>query len=181
MHFRGLAFALLAHFAAIGAACANPVTWTLQDWVFDDGGTASGSFVFDADTGVYSNINIITTGGSALAGDSYGVPFPPFPGNEEIILAVPEALADLTGSLVLAVTWADFLTNAGGTVYADLMESLVAEFICLDSTCFKASASRFLVSGFITSEVPLPAALPLFAAGLAGVASLRRRKKQSAA
>jgi len=181
MLFRGLVFALLANLTAFGAASANPVTWTLQDWVFDDGGTASGSFVFDADTGVYSSINIITTAGSTLSGDSYGVPFPPYGGNEEIMLAVPEALADLTGSLVLAVTWADLLTNAGGSVYADLMESLVAEFICLDATCFKVDSARFLVSGFITSEVPLPAALPLFAAGLAGVASLRRRKKPSAA
>src|SRR5690242_19918035 len=45
-------------------ALANPVTWTLEDFVFADGGTATGSFVFDADTGptgAFSNINITTS------------------------------------------------------------------------------------------------------------------------
>ena len=43
------------------AAQAAPVTWHLQDVVFDDGATASGSFVYDADTGNYSSIDITTT------------------------------------------------------------------------------------------------------------------------
>jgi hypothetical protein len=43
-----------------GPAAAIPVTWELQNAVFTSGRTATGSFVFDADTGVYSNINIDT-------------------------------------------------------------------------------------------------------------------------
>ena len=35
---------------AVGSAQAVPVTWTLQDVVFDDGATLSGSFVFDVDS-----------------------------------------------------------------------------------------------------------------------------------
>jgi hypothetical protein len=33
-----------------GSACAVPVLWTLQDVVFDDGGTLTGSFIFDVDS-----------------------------------------------------------------------------------------------------------------------------------
>ena len=35
---------------AVGSAQAVPVTWTLQDVVFDDGATLTGSFVFDIDS-----------------------------------------------------------------------------------------------------------------------------------
>ena len=48
--------AVLAASTLVIAASANaaPVTWTLQNWVFDDGGTASGSFDFDASTNTYT-------------------------------------------------------------------------------------------------------------------------------
>lgn len=39
-----------------GSAQAFPLQWTVNDVVFDDGGTASGSFFYDADTNTYSNI-----------------------------------------------------------------------------------------------------------------------------
>ena len=38
---------------------------------FDDGGTASGSFVYDAVTNTYSAINVTTTTGATLAGATY--------------------------------------------------------------------------------------------------------------
>ncbi len=44
-------------------ANAVPIKWTLIDIVFDDGGTATGSFVYDAETDTYSNIRISTTSG----------------------------------------------------------------------------------------------------------------------
>ena len=42
-------------------AFSAPVTWYLQNVAFDDGATASGSFVYDADTGNYSNVQSTTT------------------------------------------------------------------------------------------------------------------------
>ena len=42
--------------ALTGPATAIPVTWQLENAVFASGRTATGSFVFDADTGVYSSI-----------------------------------------------------------------------------------------------------------------------------
>ena len=52
--------------AALAALCsvsayADPVLWTLSDAAFTNGGTATGSFVYDADTDVYSDINIVET------------------------------------------------------------------------------------------------------------------------
>ena len=52
------------------AAHAQPLTWILQNVTFDDGGTASGSFTFDATTGSDSNVNIATTAGTVLTGNT---------------------------------------------------------------------------------------------------------------
>jgi hypothetical protein len=59
--------------AALSAqsASANPILWNLVGVTFDDGGTASGSFVYDADTNTYSNISITTTAGSEFGGATY--------------------------------------------------------------------------------------------------------------
>ena len=58
--FRNTAIAAGLLIVNIGAASAVPITWTLQDFAFVDGGTASGMFDFDADTGQVSNIDIIS-------------------------------------------------------------------------------------------------------------------------
>jgi hypothetical protein len=99
------AAAMCALALSVGAANANLVTWNLQDFVFSDGGTASGSFVFDANTGHYSNISIVTTAGTpiptraALPGASYNTPDPVSPGNSMFFTAVNTAnLANLDGT-----------------------------------------------------------------------------------
>ena len=60
---------LCAGFAT--AASATPLLWTLNGLVFDDGGTASGSFVYDADSHHFSAINLATTAGSILPGATF--------------------------------------------------------------------------------------------------------------
>lgn len=58
------------------------VRYDLQGVVFDDGGSASGSFVYNFDTKVHSNIAITTTPGANYSGQTYsfwpqfGSPFP---------------------------------------------------------------------------------------------------------
>jgi len=52
------------------AAQAAPVTWNLQNVVFNDGAIASGYFVYDADTGIYSSIDITTTDTGSTAESS---------------------------------------------------------------------------------------------------------------
>jgi hypothetical protein len=60
------------------------VLYDLQGVVFDDGGSAFGSFVYNFDTNVHSNIAITTTPGANYSGQTYGFwlvnggsPFPP--------------------------------------------------------------------------------------------------------
>jgi hypothetical protein len=71
MHKILAAAAALLALATAGAANAAVHTWTLQDVVFSDGATASGSFDYDADTGVASAWDITSTTGATLDGFHY--------------------------------------------------------------------------------------------------------------
>jgi hypothetical protein len=63
------------------AGCASPILWTLNGVTLTDGGTVSGTFTFNPDTGTpcgsvspcgtYSNVNIVTTNGSSRTGVTY--------------------------------------------------------------------------------------------------------------
>ena len=53
------------------SADAAPLRWNLDGVTFPDGGSANGSFVYDADTGMYSDIGINTTAGAILGGATY--------------------------------------------------------------------------------------------------------------
>ncbi len=73
LSFRNLitALTLFVLFCVPSIASADGITWDLSGVTFDDGGTASGSFVYDASTNKYSSIDIITTSGTTLAGATY--------------------------------------------------------------------------------------------------------------
>ncbi len=58
-----------------GGCALGPRTWYLDNVTFDDGGQATGSFVYDSVTNTYSNMNIDVTPGSTFTSDyHYGVP-----------------------------------------------------------------------------------------------------------
>ncbi len=62
---RILTTALAAGFlAASPAAVSVPLTWNLQNVTFSDGQTASGSFVYDADTASLTDVSIVASGGT---------------------------------------------------------------------------------------------------------------------
>jgi hypothetical protein len=65
---KGVHFAALVSIVALFSASANatPVVWYLSGVTYDDGGTASGSFTYDADTNTYSAISVSTTAGSSI-------------------------------------------------------------------------------------------------------------------
>ena len=160
----------------LGSASATPISWTLENWVFDDGGTASGSFVFDADTNAYSNISITTTLGSTLGGASYGIPDLASPGNSTIAVWVTGPMADFTGTPLVAVQWLSALTNAGGTAYVNLSGSFYGEYACGDAGCtYAVGPYRQLTQGFV-STVPEPGTSALFGFGLLGLCFARRRR-----
>lgn len=101
-------------------ASAHPVTWTLQDFVFSYGGTASGSFTYDADTNTYLSVAIVTTAGTRFGGTTYDL-IRANAGAPSIFYATPNAPVFL-GQPLLGVNWVEPLTDAGGTAHVALLD-----------------------------------------------------------
>jgi len=168
-------------------AQAAVVTYTLQDVTFEDGGTASGSFDFDTITMIFSNIEITTTAGTLFDGTTH-MSQPPFASTSGLSFFVDSDATSVSGAPALAGATSLFLGVADGPVFTSLLPQLglssiialelISEGTCINPSCTSASSirvaeSRFLVTDGL-SEVPLPAALPLF---LLGLASLKMRSK----
>ena len=150
----------------------NPVVWYLNGVQFSDGGTASGSFVFDANNFVYSAINITTTAGSAAAGAHYTAWDP---GQtlmwDNFVVAVPAAgLTDYTGVPLLILGVNLQLTNSGGTV--PLFLGGVSEETTCNATCVVTVPTpvRTVIAGSLTTYPPSSVpALPNWALALLGI------------
>jgi len=164
-----LAIAILA-LPAI--ASADGLTWTINNVTFNDGGTASGSFNYDATTNAFSAINVTTTPGTLESGSTYNSLLSPFFNNNYVLALGPDltTITDFTGSSILGFffTGGNGLTNLGG-----IEPVQVLEISCLDSAC-NNSVTRFDVGGG-TVSTPEPATLFLLGAGLIGLALIRRR------
>ncbi len=102
--------ATLALLVLSAAAHAIPVRWTVTNLTFTDGSTASGSFVYDADTGAVSNINITTT----AAGVGPFVVSGPLSSPPNILQFVESPMQNGADFLYLGLP--SPLTNAGGSI-----------------------------------------------------------------
>jgi hypothetical protein len=178
---RKVFFSLLAVALVSGSASAIPVRWTLSGVTFTDGGTASGSFVYDADLNAYSSVSITTTAGSVLlTGATLQFVAPGLTPTSGQVLTTASSTADLTGARAFALFFSTALTNAGGSV--TLLTSQEAS--CANATCASpASPSRFTNAGSVggaavTFPVPALSPLALLSTALllaaAGFAALRR-------
>ena len=136
-------------------ALAIPVTWTLQNVVFDDGGRAIGSFVFEDDDDSFRNIQITTTdnGGNTDATYRDVVPNFTFPtdtsprmSDSEGFGIVPNSLADLTGGNTFVIDFGLGLTDSGRTVNV-FVSSGTAEGTCSTSRCDDFIPQRTAISG----------------------------------
>src|SRR5262249_11411821 len=160
-----------------------PILWTLNNVTFTDGGTASGSFVFNPDSGTacsgggspcgtFSNVNIVTTSGSSLTGTTYqfvcgqvatctGV----IPDSTEALFLTSKA-ANQTVNRAFAFFFTGIgsvppagLTDAGGTINISNSSGAVGavqEAFCANAACpSPAGASRASLSG-TASAVPEP-------------------------
>jgi hypothetical protein len=150
------------------AANAAPVTWTIDSLLFDDGGTGSGTFSYDASTNAYSNIDILTIAGSDFGGASYSSVNPYGPNGAEYLVAM---IVPLEGAPTLALSFAAPLTHAGGIITI----GGGGEAICGQECMIPVFGLRDISSGQI-SAVPVPAAVWLFGSALAGLGWLKRRK-----
>lgn len=150
--FRGLitAFLLFVLLCVPSIASADGITWTLSDVTFDDGGIASGSFVYDAVTNTYSSIDITTTSGSAFAGTTYNALGGLFGSTSTGMLL--GASGDLTNTDVLLMLFGTALTDSGGTVVlVDLREGT-----CDNTDCSLSTLDRSLTGGELVGTVATP-------------------------
>ena len=161
---RSLAPLLLLVALSCATAFGGPVTWTLNNAVFDDGGIATGNFVFDAATDSVNSYQISVSGGNtnffpafvyqngsphntgASSSHQSGWSFLLFSTD----LLIPEGL-DNPRALRLPF---DGLPESGGTVAFNLANPFQGE-------CYNCNPWRPFVSGEATARsantVPEPA------------------------
>jgi len=153
-------------------ASADGATWKLSGVTFEDGGTASGSFVYDAVTNKYTFIGVTTTTGSLLSGASY-TSLSSCCGSSNTGLTLGPNVSDFTDTPLLSLLFSAPLTNAGGTIqlmfgFVDTDFDSVEDF-CTNSDC-TAFSTRFVTGGEVVGvpspAVPEPSAISLLIVGL---------------
>ena len=155
-------------------ANAAVITYTLENVIFDDGGTASGGLDYDTDTASFSNVSIITTAGSVLEGTSYGNSGTAngFFNDFGSIRYVLETLIPIDDQLGLsALISLSMIREQEFDIPRNGVATLIRE---------RFGTGQLVTDDLTVSEVPVPAALPLFLAGLAGLAAVRRRRRSRA-
>jgi hypothetical protein len=161
-------------------ASATPVLWTLNA-TLSNGGTAAGSFVYDADTNLYSNVALTTTSPAASFDTSeIGGPFSATASSLELIDGFVPGANFGKPTLILHFV-SPGLTNLGGPVTLDIL-SLAG--VCAFPGCMAVFAdgvgfARGEVIGTPASAVPEPATLFLCSAGLVGAGVRRWRQRRA--
>lgn len=155
-------------------AQAALLKWTLNDVVFnvDGPGSISGSFVYNDETEIYSDILLTIAGTGTLLDGLYTEAFSV--SSSSFIAAKTAPIG--VGSAAFELQAARTLTFQGGTIP---VLSAEAGF-CSDADCNILDPSepqRFGTTGTITAPIPLPATGLMLLGALGGVAGLRRLKR----
>lgn len=173
---RKLAFCVVLGFAGFFANMANAslITWTFSGATFNDGGTLSGWFMADTDTGTVTNWDITTTAGSSLPGfhfdlgSSYLYGYNVWSSNPNSFVLVRTApFAQPYINLSFDASW---LTS--GVLNFD-----TSGFTAGTWECNNCASVRFLTSGQATS-VPEPMGIALFGLGLLALILPRRARQK---
>ncbi|WP_010215553.1 PEPxxWA-CTERM sorting domain-containing protein [Sphingomonas sp. PAMC 26621] len=159
----GYLFAMSA-MAASAPATATSIVWTLSGVEFSDGGTASGTFSIDSDTGAALGYDITTSAGTALCSYHYtdqdGFVFRDYFTKNSIMFFNPEVTRYTVFTFLKPLT--SGITNDISTAYSSY-------------ECRNCGDARFVISGFATSSIPEPATWTLMLAGF-GLVGFALRK-----
>lgn len=146
-------------------AQAAPVEWTLVDFLFNDGATASGSFVYDSDTDRFGRIDIRTTDGPTMAGRHYVAPagvWGSSPAEWGVLAFSDTAGPDFQGAGWLRIDANIDFQAAPGTIVGQSFNT-GAESFCTNSWCNSAAneltnpgLSRDTVRGYLRAAAPVP-------------------------
>ncbi len=161
-------FALFVLFCVPSIASADGISWVLTGVTFDDGGTASGSFVYDAVTNTYSAISVTTTTGATLAGATYTSLSDIAGSSSTGFLFGPNNSSDLTGASFLMWLFDAPLTNSGVVQVSLPPPTDSIEGLCISSDCLTFS-SRTVTGGEVVGTAvatPEPATFSLVGMGL---------------
>jgi len=154
-------------------AGATPLTWTLQGVTYEDGATASGSFIIESTTGDILSWDITTTPGlldgfhydlansSLFARDFFG-----FPNSYIIARDAPFAEPYINMTFVSALT-------APGTVDFTTSQDFAGSWECINCDLI-----RYVTAGSVTTNpvsVPEPAPVALFGIALIALLGFKYR------
>lgn len=176
--------AALAVVLTAGTAAAVPVKWTIPSMPLSDGGTISGSFTFDADTVTYSDINIVTAGGTTPGVNTTYVRLSAIGG-----FATQLYLHPATANAQTAYLWFPApLTNAGGSAaIGSISEAAACLEPCMGFVADRATSTPGSITGAVIGAAPTPVptmsewAMILLGATLAGGAVLFLQRRRMAA
>lgn len=165
--------------AAAAPALASPLVWTLTDVHFDDDTTATGTFTYDADTGLISDWSITISGGSVLPGFTYtkdgtqdAEVFPSGAGPFEV-LSFSDNSDPLLITRYMTLGTVSPLSDSGGIV------ALVADgsSVDCDDCAPYHTVDRGSVVALGDSPTPEPATWALTMLGFGAIGSTLRRRR----
>jgi hypothetical protein len=169
----GLAVAMMLTILAVPAN-ASVINWTLSGVTFDDGGTASGTFSTDSNTGGVTAFDITTTGGSTLGGSVYDTTTSALFGNN-FFSSNSFILATLNGSSpYINLVFVNPLTSTGVDV---LVPGTSVGSVVGSWECNNCDPRRGVVGGEAVSAVPEPSTWAMLLLGFAGIGSMAYRRK----
>lgn len=140
-------------------AYAAPIKWTLENVSFTDGGTATGSFVYDTATGTFQDIQILISGGTNgvngnfnfLCVDQSSCGYYP---SSEILPIFTTAATDtpVNNREIFSMSLQNALSSTGGTI--SLQANAIGKFACASINCAGVSPNNRsnVLSGSITGS-----------------------------